>query len=142
MWMTEAPYGGAAACAACEPPTTLPRVDELAALITRVMDEKQWTLSTLARRSGLSLSTLHSWKQGERGTGSRGPSPDKLRQLAQGAGLTVAEVFDAAGRKVPEPMEDEEERRFVHLFRELSGADRKVLEATMRALADRNDTAR
>jgi transcriptional regulator with XRE-family HTH domain len=112
----------------------------MAALITRVLDEKQWTLSQLAKRSGLPTSTLHSWKSGDRAQGSRGPSPDKLRQLAEGAGLTVAEVFEAAGRKVPEPMGDEEERRFLHLYRTLSEEDRRVLEATMRAMSDRGAT--
>jgi hypothetical protein len=75
---------------------------------------------------------------GDRARGSRGPSPDKLRQLAAGAGLTVSEVFEAAGRKVPEPMEDEEERRFLHLYRTLGAEDRRVLEATMRAMSERN----
>lgn len=75
-------------------------VDDLAELIKRVMTEKDWTLSTLARRSGLSTSTLHSWKSGHRATGSRGPTPDKLRQLAEGAGLPVNQVFEAAGRHV------------------------------------------
>ena len=111
-------------------------VDDLAALIDRVMREKDWTLSTLARRSGLSVSTLHSWKSGDRATGNRGPNPDKLRQLAAGAGLTVAEVFEAAGRHVPAPMDDEEERRFLHLFRTLNSDNRRVLEAAMQAMRE------
>jgi transcriptional regulator with XRE-family HTH domain len=112
-------------------------VDDLSSLIDRVMREKDWTLSTLARRSGLSVSTLHSWKSGDRATGSRGPNPEKLRQLADGAGLTVAEVFEAAGRHVPAPVEDEEEHRFVHLFRTLDGEDRRIIEATMQAMSER-----
>jgi transcriptional regulator with XRE-family HTH domain len=112
-------------------------VDDLAALIDKVMREKDWTLSTLARRSGLSTSTLHSWKSGDRATGSRGPSPDKLRQLAAGAGLTVAEVFEAAGRHVPAAIDDEEERRFLHLLRALDSEDRRVVEATMQAMRER-----
>lgn len=101
------------------------------------MSEKDWTLSTLARRSGLSTSTLHSWKSGDRATGSRGPSPDKLRQLAAGAGLPVAEVFEAAGRHVPAAIDDEEERRFLHLFRTLTTSDRRIVEATMQAMRER-----
>lgn len=112
-------------------------VDDLAALIERVMDEKDWTLSTLARRSGISTSTLHSWKSGDRATGSRGPTPTLLRKFAEGAGLTVAEVFEAAGRHVPAPMDDESERRFLHMWRSLDGADRKVIEATMQAMTER-----
>lgn len=111
--------------------------NELGALIQRVLDERQWSLSTLAKRSGLPVSTLHSWKAGERATGSRGPSPEKLRMLAEGAALTVAEVFEAAGRQVPSPMVTEEEARFVHLYRTLGEEDRRVLEATMRAMSDR-----
>jgi transcriptional regulator with XRE-family HTH domain len=112
-------------------------VEDLAALIDRVMRDRDWTLSTLARRSGLSVSTLHSWKSGDRAGGSRGPSPDKLRQLADGAGLTVAEVFEAAGRHVPAPMDDEEERRFLLAFRALDAADRRIVEATMKAMRER-----
>lgn len=112
-------------------------VDALPSLIERVMRDRQWTLSTLAHRCGIAVSTLHAWKAGERGTGSRGPSPALLRKFAEGAGLTVAEVFEAAGRQVPAPMPDEEERRFLHLYRELSADDRKVIEATMRAMTDR-----
>ncbi|MCT9092937.1 helix-turn-helix domain-containing protein [Streptomyces sp. ASQP_92] len=112
-------------------------MDDLKALIERVMADKDWTLSTLARRSGLSTSTLHSWKSGDRATGSRGPSPDKLRQLADGAGLPVAEVFEAAGRHVPAPMDDEDERQFLHLLRTLDSADRAVVKATMRAMSER-----
>lgn len=112
-------------------------VDDLAALIDRVMREKDWTLSTLARRSGLSVSTLHSWKNGDRATGNRGPNPEKLRQLADGAGVTVAEVFEAAGRHVPAAIDDEEERHFLHLFRTLDSEDRRVVEATMQAMGER-----
>ena len=116
-------------------------VDDLAALIDRVMREKDWTLSTLARRSGLSVSTLHSWKSGDRATGNRGPNPDKLRQLAAGAGLTIAEVFEAAGRHVPAPMDDEEERRFLHLFRTLGTEDRRLVESMMQAMRERQKSA-
>jgi transcriptional regulator with XRE-family HTH domain len=112
-------------------------VDDLKNLIERVMAEKNWPLTTLARRSGLSTSTLHSWKSGDRATGSRGPSPEKLRQLAEGAGLPVAQVFEAAGRHIPAPMDDEDERRFLHLLRSLDNADRVVIRATMEAMAER-----
>lgn len=112
-------------------------VDDLAALIERVMQDRDWTLSTLARRSGISTSTLHSWKSGDRATGSRGPSPALLRKFADGAGLTVAEVFEAAGRHVPAAMDDESERRFLHMLRALGDDDRKVVEAMMQAMSER-----
>lgn len=101
------------------------------------MSEKGWTMSTLARRSNLAVSTLGAWKNGDRATGSRGPTPDKLRQLADGAGLTVAEVFEAAGRHVPVAVDDEGERRFLHMYRAISGEDRRVVEAAMQAMMER-----
>ena len=112
-------------------------VDDLAALIRRVMDERDWTITTIARRSHLPTSTVHSWKNGDRATGSRGPSPDKLRQLAAGLGLTPAEVFEAAGRRVPATLPPDEERRFFHLLRAIAPEDRKVIEATMEAMLSR-----
>lgn len=112
-------------------------VDDLAELIERVMRDKDWTLSTLSRRTGIATSTLSSWKTGDRARGSRGPSPEKLRRLAEGAGIPVSEVFEAAGRHVPAAMNDADERRFLHLLRSLDRADRKVIEATMQAMSDR-----
>ncbi|MFE3326817.1 helix-turn-helix domain-containing protein [Streptomyces sp. NPDC059176] len=112
-------------------------MDDLGALIERVMREKDWTLSTLSRRSGISTSTLHSWKSGDRATGNRGPTPELLRKFAEGVGLPVAEVFEAVGRHVPAAMNDEDERRFLHLLRSLDDADRKVIEATMQAMTER-----
>src|SRR3954467_5310845 len=101
MWKRKQVRSPLATCSESRLCTMLLHVDGLAALIDRVLREKDWTLSTLARRSELSVSTLHSWKSGDRATGNRGPNPEKLRQLASGAGLTVAEVFEAAGRHVP-----------------------------------------
>jgi transcriptional regulator with XRE-family HTH domain len=112
-------------------------VDELGALIQRRMDEKGWTISRIARRSGLAVSTVHAWKVGDRARGSRGPSPDKLRQLAEGLELPVAVVFEAAGRRVPDELTPEDQRRFLHVLAELSEEDRKVLLATAEAMRTR-----
>lgn len=112
-------------------------VDDLGALIQRRMDEKGWTITTIARRSGLAVSTVHAWKQGERAQGSRGPSPERLRKLAAGLELSAAEVFEAAGRRVPAALAPEDERRFLHLLAELSEDDRNVLIATAEAMRQR-----
>lgn len=115
-------------------------VDKLGALIQRRMDEKGWTITEIARRSNLSVSTVHAWARGIRASGSRGPNPDKLRQLAKGMQLTVAEVFEAAGRHVPEAMTEGDQRRFMHLYAALSEADQKVIEATMEAMIARDQS--
>lgn len=109
-------------------------VDNLGALIQRRMIEKNWTVTTIARRSGLAISTVSAWKNGDRATGNRGPTPDKLRQLALGLNLSVAEVFEAAGRYVPGELDDDEQRRFLQRLGALSVSDRKVIDATIDAL--------
>lgn len=96
--------------------------------------------STTGPRIHLTPHHPTSWKSGDRATGSRGPSPEKLRQLAEGAGLPVATVFEAAGRHIPAPMDDEDERSFLHLLRSLDNADRTVIRATMEAMAERRTT--
>jgi len=113
-------------------------VDDLGALIQRVMDERDWTISTIARRSGLAVATVHAWTSGARATGSRGPSPANLRKLAEGIGLTAAGVFEAAGRRVPEAMSPDDKSRFVHLLEVLTEDDRRVIEKTMQAMAERS----
>lgn len=112
-------------------------MDDLAALITRVLDERDWTLTTLSRRSGIPVSTLHSWKAGLRAAGSRGPSPARLRLLADAVGIPVVTVFEAAGRHVPAPMDDAHERDFLNLLRSLTEEDKRVIRATMHAMGDR-----
>ena len=113
-------------------------VDDLGALIQRVMDERDWTITTIARRSGLATSTVHAWKAGDRATGSRGPSPKNLRKLAEGMNVTVAEVFEAAGRRVPGEMTADDKDRFMHVMEALSEGDRQVVLRTAEALLQRS----
>jgi transcriptional regulator with XRE-family HTH domain len=113
-------------------------VDDLGALIQRVMDENDWTITTIARRSGLATSTVHAWKAGDRATGSRGPSPKNLRKLAEGMNVTVAEVFEAAGRRVPGEMTPDDKARFLHVIEALSESDRRVLLSTAEAMLQRD----
>jgi transcriptional regulator with XRE-family HTH domain len=114
-------------------------VNRLPELIQRVLDERGWNPSTLARRCGIANSTLHSWISGDRATGSRGPSDEKLRLLAEGAGLTLSEVYEAAGRRTPAPQLTEEEAAAINVFRALDDHGRHVAMVTMRALANRHN---
>ncbi|WP_346346860.1 helix-turn-helix domain-containing protein [Streptomyces sp. SID161] len=99
-----------------------PSGEDLAALLTRVLDQAGMTQKELANKAGVSYPTLNSWIKRTRGT-SR-VSPETLRSIAaavsaSGVKLTPREIFQAAGRPVPGPTDAEREARLLKLFRQL-----------------------
>lgn len=116
----------------------LPVVDALQRLIQARLDELGWSQAELARRSGVKPQTISSWMSGARAKGSRGPSPDKLRAVANALSLPVIQVFEAAGRTVPPELSPDEERRLLGIFRELSSANRELSLDQMQLLLDRD----
>ncbi|MFI1472096.1 XRE family transcriptional regulator [Streptomyces wuyuanensis] len=112
--------------------------ENLAQLIARLKAEYQVSDSEIARRIGVAPSTVNSWVHSQRGN-ARGPRPDKLRALAEAyPKFTVAEVFEAAGRKVPGPLSEEAEERLLELFRGLTEEQQRIKELELRALNDYN----
>ncbi|MGW1997203.1 helix-turn-helix domain-containing protein [Embleya sp. NPDC001921] len=109
-------------------------MEELTRVIQARLDELGWTWAELSRRSGVSETTLSSWRRKARGTGSRGPSPDLLRAVANALGIAVATIFEAAGRMVPREMTPEEEQEFLEIYRSLNADGRAMTLASMRAL--------
>lgn len=105
---------------------------DLADLIKRVMDERRVTARDIARITGIPESTLGSWKRRSRAT-AHGPSPAMLRQFADGLGLSVAEVFRAAGRVLPWDggQAKSDEQSMLHLWRELTDDEREMTRAIM-----------
>ncbi|WP_307787322.1 helix-turn-helix domain-containing protein [Streptomyces musisoli] len=99
-----------------------PTGEDLAALLTRVLEEAGMTQKDLAEKAGVSYPTLNSWIKRTRGT-SR-VAPETLRSIASavsasGVKLTPREVFAAAGRPVPGPTDAEREARLLKLYRQL-----------------------
>lgn len=114
---------------------------DLAELIARIKDVYGVTETEIARRIGVSVSTVNTWANRRRGTG-RGPNPDKLRRLAeQFPRFTVADIFAAAGRKAPGPLTPDAKQRVLDLFEQLTAEQQEFTETQMRALAERNRTA-
>lgn len=114
---------------------------DLADLITRVMDERHLTVRDIARQTGIPESTLGAWKRRTRGAAGRGPGDGVLRQFADRLGLSVDEVFRAAGRALPwDPDERNltEERAMLHLYQELTPEQRQAALAVMRSFQQQN----
>lgn len=101
-------------------------MEELRDLIQTRLDELGWSQAELARRSGVAQQTINSWMTSVRAAGSRGPSPDKLRAVAEALGLPVIRVFEAAGRTLPPAVPPEQEAELLAVYRELAEDDRKL----------------
>lgn len=105
--------------------------DDLAALLKRVMVETGLSQSSIAERSGIPLATLNAWITRRRSPGKGTKSGAVLRQLAGALpGVTVEQVFRAAGRQVPGQMAPDAEQRILEMFRSL-GPHRQDLAARM-----------
>lgn len=115
-----------------EPPT-----DDLAQLLRRVMDEKNLTQLEIARRSGISKSTIGAWVNRTRGT-DRGPSRENLRALAAAIGEPEGRVFAAADRKTPGQLTPDDEAEVLEYYRELTAEQQRAKKIEMRALARDN----
>ncbi|MFF9910662.1 helix-turn-helix domain-containing protein [Streptomyces sp. NPDC013457] len=118
--------------------TPAERDENLAQLIKRIRDTYNVSESEIARRIGVAPATVNSWTLGKRG-GKRGPNPDKLRGLAREfPKFTEAEIFAAARREAPGPLDDEAEKRLVSLFRGLTEEQQRAKLIEMSALNEAN----
>ncbi|WAZ24480.1 helix-turn-helix domain-containing protein [Streptomyces cinnabarinus] len=109
-----------------------PRRDEdLAALLARLLTQAQGrTQKDLATEADISYPTLNAWVNRTRGTSRI--EPEKLRAMVEvfrrwGVRTTPKEFFEAAGRPVPGPSEDEREARLLKLYRQLPEARQRAL---------------
>lgn len=116
------------------------RVEDLAQMLRRVMDEKALTQTEIARRVGVHVSTVNLWVQRKRGLG-RGPSRDTLTKLADALGESPRSVFAAAGRKVPGPLSPDAEARVLEIFRDLTAEQQRMFETQMRAVREDNEAS-
>ncbi|MGV9456767.1 helix-turn-helix domain-containing protein [Streptomyces sp. NPDC003635] len=109
-----------------------PRQDEdLATLLARLLAQvPDRTQKDLAREAGISYPTLNAWVNRTRGTSRI--EPEKLRTMVEvfrrwGVRTTPKEFFEAVGRPVPGPSEDEREARLLKLYRQLPEARQRAL---------------
>src|SRR5438067_8445873 len=111
-------------------------VEDIAALLKRVMTESGMSQSEIAERSGVPLATLNAWITRRRSPGRGTVVSDRLRRLADVLpGASRREVFEAAGRTVPGPLTSDAQRRVVELFVGLSSGRQKLALQMLETLA-------
>ncbi|MFI2078632.1 winged helix-turn-helix transcriptional regulator [Streptomyces triculaminicus] len=114
--------------------------EDLAQLIRLIEGDYDVSQSEIARRIGVSVSTVNTWAHRKRGRG-RGPNPDTLRRLAaEFPRFSEERVFAAAGRKRPGPLSPDAEERVLEMFRRLTAEQQKITLAQMGALDEMNRT--
>jgi transcriptional regulator with XRE-family HTH domain len=101
------------------------------ALLRRVLDDKGWSQSDLARRSGIRVGTINTWVNGTRGK----PGGENIRKLAAATGVSVETWAKAVGKKVPAPLDDKAEAYILHLWRTMDPTEQRVITRTMEAIA-------
>ena len=97
--------------------------EDLAALLSRLLDQAPGrSQKDLATAAGIPHATVNAWINRSRGTSRI--DPEKLRALRQvfqtwGVSVSMREFFEAVGRPVPGPSDDEREARLLTLYRQL-----------------------
>jgi transcriptional regulator with XRE-family HTH domain len=109
-------------------------VEDLAALIKRVMDERGLTQKAIAEASGIPVATLSAWVTRRRGTAGR-IDGSVLRRLAEALGVTPRDVFEAAGRRPPADLDAAREEKLLRLYRDMSVSGQRALIETAEALS-------
>ncbi|MET7679359.1 transcriptional regulator [Streptomyces sp. NPDC005423] len=107
-----------------------PRGENLGELLTRHLHAVDRAPKELAEVAAVPYATLYAWLNGSRGT-SRVP-PERLRALAStlrswGSSVTPREIFEAAGRPVPGPSDEEREQHLIKVFRRLGAKQQRTL---------------
>ena len=101
--------------------------EDIAALLQRVMRDTGIKQSRIAELSGIPIATISAWVRGAR-VPSKGPDgKQKLRDLGENVpGVTVAEVFRAAGISVPGKLTPAAEQRVLELYKNLSPGRQRI----------------
>ena len=90
--------------------------------------------SEVARKLGISISTVNTWVHGK-----RTPRPEAIRKIATAyPKFTEARLFEAAGRKAPGPISSDAAERLLELFRGLTKEQQDMLEIQAKAVRDSN----
>lgn len=114
---------------------TEPAGEDFAQILTRLLTERGWTQTDLARRADISVSAVNTLVNRKRGTGP-GPNSPTIRAIAGAFGMPERVFLEAAGQKVPGLVSPEAEERFLELFRWLSEEEQRIVEVMLRGLVE------
>lgn len=104
--------------------------EDVPALLRRVIDRHGGNQSAVARAIGVNIGTFNSWVNG-----TRVPSGENLRKLANGTGINEAAWVAAAGRKVPAELDEDREKRIMALWRSFTPEEQAYAEGSWEGLA-------
>lgn len=104
-------------------------VEDLAALLKRLLAEKDKSQAWLAAETGIPLATINAWVVGRRAPKGASGS-ESLRKLAVALGATPKAMFEAAGRRAPGPLSREREDKLMQIFRALPVDGQRMLITT------------
>ncbi len=111
-----------------------PHPEDFAQLLARLKDEYQVSDSEIARRIGVSVSTVNTWVHRK-----RTPRDDALRALAgEFPKFPEASLFAAVERKAPGPLSPDRAERILELIKGLTPEQQEMKEIELRALNDAN----
>lgn len=114
--------------------TAAPQPQDFAQLLARLKSERGIGDSEIARRVGVSVSTVNTWVHRK-----RRPRREALEALAEAFDdFSREEIFAAADRKTPGPLAPDAEQRILGLIRELTAEQQEFTETQLRALAEGN----
>ncbi|MHC5259861.1 helix-turn-helix domain-containing protein [Streptomyces sp. UC4497] len=108
--------------------------EDFAQVLAELMDQNNLDGSKLARRIGVSTSTVNTWIHRK-----RTPRDDAIRKLADAfPSFSVKRLSDAAGRKAPGPLSPDRVERLMELFAGLTEDQQEMMEIQAKALRDSN----
>jgi transcriptional regulator with XRE-family HTH domain len=111
------------------------RGEDFAQLIKRLKDEYNVNESAIARRLGISITTVNNWVHRRR----IAPRPATLERLAEEfPKFSREEIFAAVGRETPGPLTPEATERLLKYFEQLTEEQQRAKIIEMQALAEHN----
>lgn len=109
--------------------------EDFAQLLKRLKDEYNVTETEVAKRIGVSVSTVNTWSHRK-----RTPRPDALHRIAaEFPTFTTDELFEATERVGPGPLAPDAETRIMDLIRSLPRDQQEIAEVQLRAMRDLNE---
>lgn len=109
--------------------TEAQRDEDLAALLQRVLSVSGMNQKELAQKAGIPYTTLNGWVRRTRGTGG-GVNSDYLRAIVAAVPkgiVTVAEIFESAGRHVPGDVDTERREKLLRIYDDMPTETQRTL---------------